>query len=405
MNELVDAINGVQNGDQISVSVPLIDGQPLVVEGKAEVDSSGNVTIHANDTSIPGVPVVGEIDVSDIVLTIQRGDGINPGDTINATISAEASKGILKIGIDNANLSVDLENNTLSVSNAPVIHYGFGKIDLNNTYDISGGDSAFTIHNASASERETNKEQGELFTTVQTLETMMEDARNFDNSPSAVDTGDGFTGFNPTKAQNDISRFVTQATGAGAYLCYGYIYLFKRLENNWCSENAFGFGTIVSGVITKAFNEYKSCINNVYNGAVDAYNKVASVNGLPAAPADNSTISSLESCMDYFSSMKLKAQNDAGDIGMNIQDVIDAKNLFKVSADEGANRLEQLSNGISLYDDDNAQQEAFKTTVKALADKFITINSSIVSTIQDMIDEETLKLKSAAQSAASAMQG
>ena len=384
MNEMVDAINGIQNGDNIVVSVPLIEGSPLVVKGHAEVDASGNVTIRANSTTIPGIPVVGEVDVSNIALTIHRGDAIT-GDTFSASLSADAyaSVGLFSksISINNASLTVDLANNTLTVSNAPVINYVVGSIDLNDTYDISGGESAFSVRNETA-EAEGRTTRSEL------------------DSPSASSGFSSFTGFNPVQAKADIDIFVQQATGAGASMCSAYADLYSQLEENWCSQNAKIFGDAVAQETTNLFNEYKTCIKGVYANAVSAYNNVASVNGVPTIAEDgNASISSLESSMDSLSGMKLKEANNQGAVGMNINNVRETKDAFISASNDAMAKLDEISAGIALYDDDSAQQEAFRTTVKELSAKFKVLNDAITKAIDTQVSEAATGTQQAATQA------
>ncbi len=403
MNDLVNTINNIQNGDSLTVSVPLIDGNPLVINGHAEVDASGNVTIRADKTQISGIPIVDTINVSNIVLTIERGNGIEEGGIINATISAKASKGFLSASIDNANLSVDLTNNTLTVSNAPSISYGFGSINLNDTYDISGGEGAFSVCNESAVGRDsTNKPKGHKLdydSAIASLETMMGNTA-FESSKS-ISGNNGFTGFNPVQAQNDIDTFVNQSAAVGANMCHAYMELLGQLKNNWCSKNAKLFGNLVSSVASSYLSDYKSYVEKVYNASVNAYNKVAEANGVPLkAEGPNETLNKLGDSMGYFSSMSLKEANDQGAVGMNIDKVNEIKENFISASREGERLFGCISSGIALYDKDNAQQNAFKTTINNFASNFIELSDKIVGAIDEQIAEEALKIQQAANAAA-----
>ena len=408
MDGLVQQINNAQNGDHIIVTVPLGDSTSITVDGIAEIDSNGNVVIHADPTSIPDIPYLGSVDAKDIVLTIERGDGLESTDTINATLNAKVSKGIISGSIKDAKLSVDLANNTLTATDA-VIRGPFNKelYNLSGSYDISNAE--FTIYNETAVERAktAQSEAAQARTdTINNLKEMMATTADSSSETSSVGGADGFTGINPETAKRNIEDFVKQASAAGAYLCYAYVDLFDKLESNWFSQNALEFSNTVNSLVGDAFNDYKTYIKNIYNGAIEAYNYVAASNGLPTnGDSSNSTFSSLESSMDYFNSMALKDVSSDGITGMNINNVRTAKDEFLGISKEGENRLEQISSGIALYDDDNAQQEAFKSTIKAFAAKMAGINHGVVTAIEHQIDSEASKLEAAASESASALQG
>ena len=53
MNEFIDRINGMQDGDTVTLSVPIGGGQTVNIEGTVKVESNGKVTITASKAEVP----------------------------------------------------------------------------------------------------------------------------------------------------------------------------------------------------------------------------------------------------------------------------------------------------------------------------------------------------------------
>lgn len=420
MNELVDIINGVQDGDKITVNVPIIGDVPITITGNAKVSSDGKITINANEgCSIDtGIPLVNTIDISNISLVINRGEGINYGDNISANISANATKTAFGITtnvltLDNTSLLIDLSNNTMTVSGAPSLP----GVNLNDTFDISGGDDAFSVYNVSEGDRKfAEKNQEELYNSdfakgkreevsLETLESMINVTDAYLNEDITFSDGEGFTGFNPAKAKKDIENFYNKAVGAGARMCYTYMHLMHFLSTTWYAPVAAFYGTIIAKNSEKLCSEYKACIDNVYEGAVNAYNKVASVNGMPNCDIDSTMLSQLGDYVSAIGEMTLKSARDDGAIVIDVVQVPLIREAFDAATKLTAEKLNELSGGIALYDDDNAQQEAFKTTIKAIADKFIENNGLFHTALVEAIKEQEEKSKAAAEQAAGIISG
>ena len=162
MNEFIDRINGMQDGDTVTLSVPIGGGQTVNIEGTVKVESNGKVTITASKAEVPFRDKT--IPINDASITIDRGNGLSHGDTVNANFN-----GKIEIPSDlgggsgefkDTSMSINTSTNKLTVSNAPTIDAlnipGVGplsSIDFNGERDID----SVAITNANEDQRNAEK--------------------------------------------------------------------------------------------------------------------------------------------------------------------------------------------------------------------------------------------------------
>ena len=124
--QMIEQINGIQDGQHVSVTIPM-GGSNVEVSGTASVDSSGNVTIAVD----PGTEISGVV-AQDVKITIPRGNGVTAETGFEATLSGKVSAGTIgDIPINGTKISVS--DNKVTVTGSP-----YGALD--GTHDLPAGE-------------------------------------------------------------------------------------------------------------------------------------------------------------------------------------------------------------------------------------------------------------------------
>ena len=89
MNEFIDRINGMQDGDTVTLSVPIGGGQTVNIEGTVKVDANGKVTITATQSEVKVFDV--PVPIENVSITIDRGNGLSYGDTVKAEFNGKVT--------------------------------------------------------------------------------------------------------------------------------------------------------------------------------------------------------------------------------------------------------------------------------------------------------------------------
>ncbi len=112
--ELIDTINGITNGEQVEIEIPM-DSGPVLVKGIAHVDEkTGDIRLLTPEGErVCGsidIPGVGQVDINSAI--IRRGQGLTEEDDVK--ISVQGSKGILGASAD---LKLNMRDNMLDITN------------------------------------------------------------------------------------------------------------------------------------------------------------------------------------------------------------------------------------------------------------------------------------------------
>ena len=238
--------------------------------------------------------------------------------------------------------------------------------------------------------------------------------------------GNGFTGFNPEVARQNIQSFVLATVTAGSSLLKALSNLIDEnsgLKKIWCSPKAVEFSNTYMPQLFETAGEFLKEGMAAYQGAVQAYNIVAANNGLapmqdllgdPNSPIGNAAsllnsgeqFSNVASQLGFDSSVSLlyAAHPDNGAVGMNIEKVRVVLDTFKTEIFEALKLFDSIPTVIALYDTDGSQQNAFKVNVSKFKGKFIEIFMSMIQAIESAINTETNNIKLAKEQSTEALQ-
>lgn len=221
------------------------------------------------------------------------------------------------------------------------------------------------------------------------------------------------TGLHPTTARTQISEFYETGYAIGDEFETKYLKpFFKDMGTAWYSPKAIEFWGVHFYDMLVAMDSYADMLNNVCFKATEAYNKLATSNGIPTIPDSEFTEIKDTRALWNDGSLGLTELDvyfhevsPDGTVGMDVQKVRSSISTLKKGAKEFAMKVEELPVTIAFFDPDGTLQETYKGLVRAGVAEVL---KSIISMSADMdaaIQEEANAVVAAKESAASTMAG
>ena len=221
------------------------------------------------------------------------------------------------------------------------------------------------------------------------------------------------TGLNPTLAKAQISDFYDTGYAIGEDFEMNCVRPFLReMGTAWYSPKAVEFWSVHMYDILVSVLTYSDMLNNVCVKATNAYNKLASSNGLPSIT--DTKFSEERNSRELWNdgslgltelSIYFQEASPDGTVGMDVPKVRSLISTLKQGAKKFAMNVEELPVTIAFYDPDGTLQETYKGLVRAGVAEVL---KSIISMSADMdaaIQEEENAVVAAKESAASTMAG
>lgn len=221
------------------------------------------------------------------------------------------------------------------------------------------------------------------------------------------------TGLNPSLAKTQINDFYEAGYTIGNDFETKYLKpFFKEMGTSWYSPKAVEFWGVHFYDMLVAMLSYSDMLNNVCVKATNAYNNLASSNGLPSI-SDTNFKEELNSRADWndgslgLTELDLYFQEVSpdGTVGMDVEKVRNVISTLKQGAKEFALKVEELPVTIAFYDPDGTLQETYKGLVRAGVAEVLKSIISMSSDMEAAIQEEANAVVTAKESAASTIAG
>ena len=228
--------------------------------------------------------------------------------------------------------------------------------------------------------------------------------------------GNGFTGFDPVVAKNNIDEFWHAAVAAHEHLWATFEDLWVDLEFTWCSEKAVEFdkkynnrGTGFQRVVLEFF---RAC-DNIAKNARKAYSIIAKANSYSDVMfLEEYEINEEDHPTEYGSGFYYEfgcnlhpAHPTNGVVGMNIMQVKLAVDVFKTKIQGVISEIDNLPMNIAFYDEDGSQAAAYASEIKKMKDKIIEMTNQIVTEIASAMENEQNSILLAKQQATESLNG
>ena len=190
---------------------------------------------------------------------------------------------------------------------------------------------------------------------------------------------DGFTGLNVDRARYDIENFYLRAEMAYKSCVECFIDFFHYLEEYWASPVAKEVTTPMhrqAGDFLLKFYDEK---NSIVEKAVAAASTLAAANGVSVAfePVGyGSGYGGKSILQDVFPCDESKGD---GVVGMNVEAVNALLKTFESRALYASYDIEEVPEGIALYDPDGNLLRTYNSNIKKMREEFETLYESIVS--------------------------
>ena len=221
--------------------------------------------------------------------------------------------------------------------------------------------------------------------------------------------GNGFTGFNPTQAQNDITNYINGVEASMDALAKCVEELYGGLEFSWCSPKAEEFSKEAFPELFTTFSYFIDHSYDTYNSLVAAYNTIAAKHSVPAMTNEDSrgignlNAEQIEAILydEWGGNPYLHAADPkTGVVGMDISAVKTVLSDFNANASNAITAIASLPTEIAFYDADGSQQLAFKTNVEKYVKGFEELFNEIVTYITEATTTEADNITLAARQSA-----
>ena len=218
---------------------------------------------------------------------------------------------------------------------------------------------------------------------------------------------DGFTGFNPTEARNNIETTTEKLSNI---LCDGIISetnnFFGLVSKFWASPKAIEFGEKYTSELDTISRHFLLLIRSFSKKAVEAYDSYARVNGTPAFSGEfadkannfvdliNETDANGETVIGtLYGELDLAAvqfkENLAGVVGINtleIDNVCD--DFFNVKVPAILSLFDEVNMSVAFYDPSGEVAAAYQNEVKALKEEASELFTNMANDIKQAIETE-----------------
>ena len=168
----------------------------------------------------------------------------------------------------------------------------------------------------------------------------------------------GITGFNPDVAKKNLEDFYEQSQQALSTISSAYHAYFEEMYNLWYSPRAEQFSEKYCRIFEDYYTEICIKFRTMYELYDQAFNHVARAHG--------SNLSSDLSMRRYFSGLvgkKLLTADSNGNIGLKeLQAKNETEKMYK-QMKYGVEILKKVPRSIALFDNDNAQQNAYRYSI------------------------------------------
>ncbi len=221
--------------------------------------------------------------------------------------------------------------------------------------------------------------------------------------------GNGFTGFNPSAAKQDIQNYI-KSVGESTKLLTNIIEsLFTSLEKAWCSPKAKEFSRQSFPKLFQTLASFLDKAYDTYNSLIAAYNIIAAKHGAATiASEDTLGIGNLNAeqilsiMYDEWGGDPFLQEADptTGAVGMNVKVVNMALNLFIGQVERSMEVLSSIPTEIAFYDTDGSQQMAFKTNVSQFVNAFKELFEKMANEISEATEQESDSIVNAASESA-----
>lgn len=228
---------------------------------------------------------------------------------------------------------------------------------------------------------------------------------------------DGFTGFNPELAKKNIQDYNEEVLNLIIALRQGFGYLFSELKYKWCSPKAVHFANEFIPKICQCDIDITTANYNIMLNAKEAYNLMARANGSGLIVLDEDIVSSdahpiesnvngREEFLASYGILPLEPSHPInGGVGMNIQLVKSVIHEFELKMVNALDSLRSLPTEIALFDAENAQQYAYKSTINRFVDRYEHLFGEILDAIKNDIELEQDNILLAKKQATESLNG
>lgn len=234
--------------------------------------------------------------------------------------------------------------------------------------------------------------------------------------------GNGFTGFNPGQAKENIRNFAEYADNVDYFLKQAFEYLFSELYWKWCSPKAVEFDGKYNELSSSICGEFRTMTDNIATSAKEAYNVIARAHH--EATIEFNTISDLyigfgnparndvsQHSTGYGARGQLSLQHlvashpTSNAVGMNVSLVKVIVQEFETKITNVIERIGSIPTNIAYFDEDGSQQESYRNTINSMKEKITGLVDSIKTDIKSASEEEENSVMLAKEQATQVLNG
>ncbi len=205
------------------------------------------------------------------------------------------------------------------------------------------------------------------------------------------------TGFNPEQAKNDIMNFYGNGQTAKMALVHAFEDLYSDLKEEWASDKAVEFDNKHRSTINETISTFRNSINKICQNACNAFDEIASKQGVPGCGLASILDSASDSTFEY--QFAVIYYNKNGVVGMNIEAVNNTLEVFDSKIAAFVELVDNLPLNIAFFDPDGSQAKAYKSLIDNSKSKVLEEIEAIKNDIKTAIVTEQNNILLAKQQA------